>query len=82
MFCDEAGKGDNPLEVLKKFGANKKIKSWALLVGPEGGFSPDERRFILSKPYVVPISLGPRLLLADTAAIAALTVWHLALGDW
>ncbi len=54
----------------------------ALLVGPEGGFSPDERTRLQSLPFVTPISLGPRILRAETAAIAALTLWQATLGDW
>ncbi len=56
--------------------------SWAILIGPEGGFSPEERSKLQSLPYVTPISLGPRILRADTAAVAALTIWQVTLGDW
>jgi 16S rRNA (uracil1498-N3)-methyltransferase len=55
---------------------------WAILIGPEGGFSPKERTILRSLPYAVPASLGPRILRADTAAISALTLWQAALGDW
>jgi len=55
---------------------------WAILIGPEGGFAPEERDRLRSLPFVVPVSLGPRILRADTAAIAALTLWQAALGDW
>lgn len=55
---------------------------WAVLIGPEGGFSPDERARLRSLPFVVPVSLGPRILRADTAAVAALTLWQATLGDW
>lgn len=55
---------------------------WAILVGPEGGFSPTERKRLAALPYVTPISLGPRILRADTAACAALTLWQATLGDW
>jgi len=54
----------------------------AILIGPEGGFSPDERAMIRALPFAHPISLGPRILRAETAAIAALTLWQQALGDW
>ena len=55
---------------------------WAILIGPEGGFSPEERTKLRALPFVTPISLGPRILRADTAAVAALTLWQTALGDW
>ena len=55
---------------------------WAILIGPEGGFAPEERTKLQSLPYVTPISLGPRILRADTAAVAALTIWQTTLGDW
>ncbi|HZZ87574.1 MAG TPA: RsmE family RNA methyltransferase, partial [Caulobacteraceae bacterium] len=54
---------------------------WAVLIGPEGGFSAAERAAIRALPESVPVSLGPRILRADTAAIAALTLWQAALGD-
>jgi 16S rRNA (uracil1498-N3)-methyltransferase len=52
------------------------------LIGPEGGFSADERAMIAAKPFAVPVALGPRVLRADTAAIAALTMVQAHLGDW
>ncbi|HZZ30355.1 MAG TPA: 16S rRNA (uracil(1498)-N(3))-methyltransferase [Phenylobacterium sp.] len=55
---------------------------WAILIGPEGGFSPTERAMLRALPYAVPATLGPRILRADTAAISALTLWQAALGDW
>jgi 16S rRNA (uracil1498-N3)-methyltransferase len=55
---------------------------WAILIGPEGGFSPSERRRLAALPFVTPVSLGPRILRADTAACAALTLWQASLGDW
>ncbi|PRX35457.1 16S rRNA (uracil1498-N3)-methyltransferase [Meinhardsimonia xiamenensis] len=55
---------------------------WAILIGPEGGFSPAERARLRSLDFVVPVSLGPRILRADTAAVAAMTVWQMTLGDW
>jgi 16S rRNA (uracil1498-N3)-methyltransferase len=54
----------------------------AVLVGPEGGFDPAERRMLMSLPAVIPLSLGPRILRADTAAVAALAVAQTAVGDW
>ncbi|MES2916336.1 MAG: 16S rRNA (uracil(1498)-N(3))-methyltransferase [Pseudomonadota bacterium] len=54
----------------------------AILIGPEGGFSAEESARLRGKPHVAPISLGPRILRADTAAVAALTLWQAACGDW
>ena len=76
LFCDEAGDAPPALEAAQGAGP------WAILIGPEGGFSPAERARLRSLPYVVPASLGPRILRADTAAISALTLWQAALGDW
>ncbi|MFN3274355.1 MAG: 16S rRNA (uracil(1498)-N(3))-methyltransferase [Paracoccus sp. (in: a-proteobacteria)] len=56
--------------------------AWAILIGPEGGFSVAERAHLSRLPFVVPVSLGPRILRADTAAVAALTLWQINLGDW
>ena len=55
---------------------------WAILIGPEGGFSATERARLVRLPFVTPVSLGPRILRADTAAVAALALWQSALGDW
>jgi len=55
---------------------------WAILIGPEGGFSPAEVARLRAAPFVVPVSLGPRILRAETAALAALVMWQSALGDW
>ena len=76
MFCDEARVG--AAETLAQ--ANK--GPWAILIGPEGGFSAAERERLHKMPQTTPISLGPRILRADTAAVAALTIWQSALGDW
>ncbi|KJZ18031.1 16S rRNA (uracil(1498)-N(3))-methyltransferase [Loktanella sp. S4079] len=75
MFCDETKIGE-PIDLPQEKGP------WAILIGPEGGFSPEEREMLLALPFAHPISLGPRILRADTAAVAALTVWQQALGDW
>jgi 16S rRNA (uracil1498-N3)-methyltransferase len=55
---------------------------WGVLTGPEGGFSPSERHLIRQHPAVLPVTLGPRIMRADTAALAALAVWQAILGDW
>ena len=54
----------------------------AVLIGPEGGFDAAEREHLRARPYVVPISLGPRVMRADTAAVAALALVNAVLGDW
>jgi 16S rRNA (uracil1498-N3)-methyltransferase len=79
MFCDEAG--DAP-PVLEALGTAPPKTPWAILIGPEGGFSPEERAALRGLTYVMPVSLGPRILRADTAAISALTLWQARLGDW
>lgn len=78
IYCDEGANTNNPVPALKAITE----KHLGLLVGPEGGFSDDERRQLRALPYVTPIPLGPRILRADTAAVAALTLWQAALGDW
>ena len=55
---------------------------WAILIGPEGGFAPEEAAELRRLPFVMPVTLGPRVLRADTAVCAALTLWQAALGDW
>jgi len=55
---------------------------WAIIIGPEGGFSPTERERLKDLPFVHRIGLGPRILRAETAAIAAITLWQATLGDW
>ena len=77
MFCDEAGEAPPALDAL----VGRAAGPWAILIGPEGGFSPRERDLIRALPAAVPVSLGPRILRADTAAISALTLWQAALGD-
>ena len=67
------------LRSLRSGGGSQK---WAILIGPEGGFSPEERDRLRSLPFTVAVSLGPRILRADTAAIAAMTLWQAAVGDW
>ena len=57
-------------------------RKWALLIGPEGGFDPEERQLLRGQPFVVPVTLGPRILRADTAVAAAMSVWQAVLGDW
>jgi 16S rRNA (uracil1498-N3)-methyltransferase len=76
MFCDEGLAG--PATGLD----GARPGPWAILIGPEGGFSAAERARLSALPCAVPVSLGPRILRADTAAVAALTLWQATLGDW
>jgi 16S rRNA (uracil1498-N3)-methyltransferase len=78
IFCDESSNLADPLAVLAKL----RPGPLAVLVGPEGGFDDAERAQLSSKPFVVRISLGPRILRADTAAVAALALVNATLGDW
>ncbi|HEX2840142.1 16S rRNA (uracil(1498)-N(3))-methyltransferase [Hyphomicrobium sp.] len=78
IFCDEAAEVANPLSALAKL----RPGPLAVLIGPEGGFSPDEREMIRALPHATALSLGPRIMRADTAAIAALALVNAALGDW
>lgn len=78
LFCDESAETNNPSAALGRI-AERKL---GLLVGPEGGFSDDERRQLHALPFVTAIPLGPRILRADTAAVAALAVIQATVGDW
>ncbi|MGB3390386.1 MAG: 16S rRNA (uracil(1498)-N(3))-methyltransferase [Pseudaminobacter sp.] len=78
IFCDESAQTNNPLPALQGI-AERRL---GLLVGPEGGFSEDERRQLYALPFVTSIPLGPRILRADTAAVAALAVIQATIGDW
>ena len=75
MFCDETG-GAPVASAVTQPGP------WAILIGPEGGFSAEERERLRALPFTTAVSLGPRILRADTAAIAAMTLWQAAVGDW
>ncbi|PKP81778.1 MAG: 16S rRNA (uracil(1498)-N(3))-methyltransferase [Alphaproteobacteria bacterium HGW-Alphaproteobacteria-18] len=90
IFCDEAGdEAEAPwggqagrarpmLEVLEGL----KGRPAAILTGPEGGFTPAERAFLRGRAETYPVSLGPRILRAETAAISAMTLWQAVCGDW
>lgn len=78
VFCDEAAPNDNPLETL----AGIERGPLALIIGPEGGFSEAERQQLRTLPWVTAIPLGPRILRADTAAVAALALIQATIGDW
>ena len=77
LFCDEKLVGKTVIDL-----SNLKNDKWAILIGPEGGFSDFEAERLRSLSFVSSISLGPRILRADTAVVAALAVWQNDLGDW
>lgn len=78
IFCDEGGEAQDALTALSDLTPGPA----AILIGPEGGFSPQERERLRAMPGVTPVTLGPRILRADTAAISALTLFQAAAGDW
>ena len=91
IFCDEAGEGEGPwggkagramsmADMLR--GQTDLAGAWAILIGPEGGFAPEERSRLRGLEFVRPVTLGPRILRADTAALSALTLWQAMAGDW
>ena len=77
IFADEAGDAKPALETLKTISG-----PCALLIGPEGGFTPQERDILREQSFVTSVTLGPRILRADTAALSLLTLWQAAQGDW
>lgn len=79
VFCDEEAEVADPLAALA---AHAGVTDIALLIGPEGGFTPEERSALLNHPRLARLSLGPRILRADTAAVAALAIVQAVLGDW
>jgi 16S rRNA (uracil1498-N3)-methyltransferase len=80
VFCDEAAETANPLQALQSGLASS--NGIDVLIGPEGGFAEEERAILLRQPQILRLSLGPRVLRADTAAVAALALVQAALGDW
>ncbi|MFZ5671238.1 MAG: 16S rRNA (uracil(1498)-N(3))-methyltransferase [Pseudomonadota bacterium] len=82
MFCDETGGAPPLLALNPPRQAGEDDLKWAVLIGPEGGFAPEEAERLRRLPFVTAVSLGPRVLRADTAAISALTLWQAARGDW
>jgi len=78
MFCDESREALPAAQALAKETGGK----WAIVIGPEGGFSEDEVARLRGMEQVVSVTLGPRILRADTAAVTAITLWQSTLGDW
>ena len=79
IFCDEDAPIADPVAALA---AAPSAAALAVLVGPEGGFAAEEREMLLARPNIVRLALGPRILRADTAAVAALALVQTVLGDW
>lgn len=79
LWCDESRDDRAPAMPAAEAGRGA---PWAILIGPEGGFAEEEKRRLRAMDCVVPISLGPRILRADTAAVAALALWQARFGDW
>ena len=86
MVCDETGGGEPVTEALRRIkeatDSGSGSGAWGILTGPEGGFSQSELDLLAENPIVMRVGLGPRILRADTAAIAALVCWQAILGDW
>ena len=86
LFCNESGAGEPLLGALRESaGGNPNGGDpgpWVVLIGPEGGFDGEERDRLARHPHALAVSLGPRILRADTAAVAALVLWQATLGDW
>jgi 16S rRNA (uracil1498-N3)-methyltransferase len=79
LFCDEGGDAAPILDVVT---VEKDAVAWGILTGPEGGFDSGERKAIRNCSFARPVTLGPRIVRADTAALAALAVWQAVRGDW
>lgn len=77
LFADEAGDGQSAFEAAQSLSGPA-----AILIGPQGGFTDTEREVLKSKPFVRAVTLGPRILRADTAAVSMLTLYQAAAGDW
>jgi 16S rRNA (uracil1498-N3)-methyltransferase len=84
LFCDETGNGRPMAELPATIGPNGAGDPgpWAVIIGPEGGFADTELDALGKLPFVYAAALGPRILRADTAALAALSCWQALVGDW
>ncbi|MFN3743201.1 MAG: 16S rRNA (uracil(1498)-N(3))-methyltransferase [Hyphomicrobiaceae bacterium] len=78
IFCDEGAPIADPVAALREIEPGP----LAVLIGPEGGFAPEEREALIARPFVVRMAMGPRIMRADTAAVAALALVNAVLGDW
>ena len=81
VFCDEDAPVSDPVAALRAAAGNGEAPPLGVLVGPEGGFAPEERETIAARPNTVALSLGPRILRADTAAVVVLALVQAVLGD-
>jgi len=81
VFCDEAAPIADPLAALARLRGRESVPL-AVLIGPEGGFAPEERALLVGRANTIRLALGPRILRADTAAVAALALVQATLGDW
>jgi 16S rRNA (uracil1498-N3)-methyltransferase len=82
MFCDEDKSGKSAHSALAELSYEQKRSPWTIIIGPEGGFDDSERAAIKERANTVVVALGPRVLRADTAAMAAISLWQSAIGDW
>ena len=82
LWCDEGASGGPIAQALAGLDDGEKSDPWAILIGPEGGFDEDERARLIDFEGALAVTLGPRLLRADTAAAAALAIWQAWIGDW
>jgi 16S rRNA (uracil1498-N3)-methyltransferase len=84
VFCDEEAPAANPVSALRAAWGDAQMDQTglAVIIGPEGGFAEEERTMLRARPLTTRIALGPRILRADTAAVAALAVVQAVLGDW
>jgi 16S rRNA (uracil1498-N3)-methyltransferase len=82
VFCDEDAETKDPVGTLAAARTGSRPAPLSVLVGPEGGFAPEERATLLQLPNTLRLALGPRILRADTAAVAALALVNAVLGDW
>ena len=82
IYCDEFGAAATLVETLATLKEGERSEPWAILIGPEGGFSEHERRQLRGRDFVTPVSLGPLVLRADTAAVTAIALWQCLVGQW
>ena len=82
MMCDETGGGPPIAEALSRLDEAARSAPWAIVIGPEGGFAETELQALRRIKDVMSVGLGPRILRADTAALAALACWQALIGDW
>jgi 16S rRNA (uracil1498-N3)-methyltransferase len=82
LMCDETGGGPPIAEALAALDQKARVAPWAIVIGPEGGFAEAELAALRRMKDVTSVGLGPRILRADTAALAALACWQAMLGDW